>query len=155
VVGVAWIDDDPEAGLLVRLALPARHAPRCAGCGRVTRAVYDHRERRWRHLDVGRTRLVVSCRLARVRCGARGVREQQVPWARAGARFTRALEDTCAWLARGAPARVVAALLRVDWETVGASPGAWWPRPARAQTAWTGCAGSAWTRSRGSGATTT
>jgi transposase len=44
---------------------------------------------------------------------------EEVPWARPGARFTRAFEDTCAWLARDAPKSVVAQLLRVDWASVG------------------------------------
>jgi hypothetical protein len=33
VVGVEWLGGDPRAGVLVELALPARRAPRCAGCG--------------------------------------------------------------------------------------------------------------------------
>jgi len=59
--------------------------------------------RSWRHLDMGRTRCRVRCRIARVACLRCGVRAEAVPWARAGARFTRAFEDTCAVLARAPP----------------------------------------------------
>ena len=38
-------------GLLLGVA-PSTRQPRCSGCGRVVHAVYDGRERRWRHLDV-------------------------------------------------------------------------------------------------------
>jgi transposase len=44
---------------------------------------------------------------------------EEVPWARPGSRFTRAFEDTCAFLARDAPKTVVARLMRIDWATVG------------------------------------
>jgi hypothetical protein len=44
---------------------------------------------------------------------------EEVPWARAGSRFTRAFEDSCVFLARDAPKSVVARLMRIDWATVG------------------------------------
>ncbi len=43
-----------------------------------------------------------------------------VPWARAGSRFTTALEDTAAWLVCHAALSVVAILLRVAWRSVWA-----------------------------------
>jgi transposase len=42
----------------------------------------------------------------------------QVPWDRAGARFTYAFEETCAWLAARTAVSRVAELLRVTWRTV-------------------------------------
>jgi transposase len=42
-----------------------------------------------------------------------------VPWARHGAGFTRALEDTAAWLVVHTSRVAVAELLRVAWRTVG------------------------------------
>ena len=41
-----------------------------------------------------------------------------VPWARPGARFTAAFEDTAAWLVCHATLSVVAMLLRVAWRSV-------------------------------------
>lgn len=115
VVGVELVDDRVE----VEVALSRRRAPRCSGCGRVVRSVHDHRTRRWRHLDLARTRIVVRCRIARLACPACGVRAQGVSFARAGSRFTRAFEDSCAFLTRSAPQSVVARLMRIDWGTVG------------------------------------
>jgi transposase len=119
IVAVRWHEGASGRAIEVEVALPARRLRRCGGCGRPANAVHDHRTRRWRHLDLARTRLVLVCRLARVACPSCGVAEERVPWARAGARFTRAFEDTCAWLARQAPQSVVARLLGLDWETVG------------------------------------
>lgn len=46
-----------------------------------------------------------------------------VPWARHGARFTTALEDTAAWLAARTSASAVTGLLRVVWRNVVAIVG--------------------------------
>jgi transposase len=42
-----------------------------------------------------------------------------VPWARHGARQTRAFEDTAAWLVTQCSKTAVSGLLRVAWRTVG------------------------------------
>jgi transposase len=75
--------------------------------------------RRYRHLDVLRTRCVLQVEVRRVSCRRCGVAAEHIPWARPGSRFTRAFEDTCVWLVRDAPKSVVSRLMRVDWETVG------------------------------------
>jgi transposase len=55
----------------------------------------------------------------RVSCRAHGVTVAAVPWARHGARQTRALEDTVAWLATQCSKTAVTKLLRITWRTVG------------------------------------
>ena len=55
----------------------------------------------------------------RLACPACGVVAEEVPFARAGSRFTRAFEDTCVWLVKETPKTVVSRLMRVDWATVG------------------------------------
>ena len=92
---------------------------RCSGCGHTTRSTYDRSIRSWRHLDALRTRVDLRCEVRRIDCPACGVVAAQVPWARAGSRFTRAFEDICAVLARDAPKSLVARLMRIDWATVG------------------------------------
>jgi transposase len=118
VVGVELVEEDAEA-VIVTLALRARRAMRCSGCGERVRGAYDTRPMSWRHLDLGRVRCVLRCEARRVECPVCGVRAEAVPWARAGSRFTRAFEDTCAFLVRDAPKSVVARLMRIDWATVG------------------------------------
>jgi len=92
----------------------------CARCGCVGRAAYDRRRRRWRHLDLGRVRCLLECELRRFRCpGCARIVTEAVPWARPGARFTRAFEDLVGWLAQQAAFSVLARLLRISWRSVG------------------------------------
>ena len=119
VVGVKVEDGDGIEQVVVEVALRARRALRCSGCGGRVRGAYDSRVMSWRHLDLGRVRCVIRCEVRRVECSGCGVRVEAVPWARAGSRFTKAFEDTCVYLVKHAPKTTVAALMRVDWATVG------------------------------------
>lgn len=120
VLGVELIEDEGGAErVVVEVALRARRAMRCSGCEGRVRVAYDTRPMSWRHLDLGRVRCVIRCEVRRVECPGCGVRVEQVPWARAGSRFTRAFEDTAVYLVKHAPKSTVAALMRVDWHTVG------------------------------------
>ncbi|MCA1698558.1 MAG: ISL3 family transposase, partial [Actinobacteria bacterium] len=53
------------------------------------------------------------------RCPDCGVKVEAVGWARPGARHTRDFEDVVAFLAQQMAKTPIAALMRVDWETVG------------------------------------
>jgi transposase len=118
VVAVELVEDGQER-VLVDVVRPVRRRMRCPGCGFQTRATYDRAIRTWRHLDVLRTRCLLRCEVRRIECPECGVVGEEVPWARPGSRFTRAFEDTCAFLVRDAPKSVVARLMRIDWATVG------------------------------------
>ncbi|MCB0872917.1 MAG: ISL3 family transposase [Thermoleophilia bacterium] len=120
VVGVELEED--EGGIervVVTVALRPRRVSRCSGCARRSRSIYDSRPGSWRHLDMGRVRCLIRAEVRRVACPSCGVRTEAVPWARAGSRFTRAFEDTCVYLVKHAPKSTVAALMRIDWATVG------------------------------------
>ena len=120
VLGVAVEGEGPGRCAVVELGLPGRRRQRCSGCAQVVAAVYDHPDPPLAaHLDAARARLVVRARLARVSCPGCGVRPEQVYFARPGARFTRAFEDTVCWLLKAAPRAVVARLMRVDRKTAG------------------------------------
>jgi transposase len=112
---------DEDADAVVALVRPTRsRRRRCAVCQR--RCVgYDQGEgrRRWRGLDLGVVRVFLEADAPRVRCPAHGVVVAAVPWARHGAWFTRAFEDTAAWLAVHTSKVAVAELLGVAWRTVG------------------------------------
>jgi transposase len=115
VVGVQFT----PTGIVVALRRRSRRL-RCP-CGWSTRAVYDRSTRRWRHLDLGASRLFLQaeiCRLACRRCGR--VRTETVPWARPGARFTRDFEDVVAYLAQRTDKTTITRLLRCSWEAVAA-----------------------------------
>jgi transposase len=115
VVGVQF----SPAGIVVVLRRRGRRL-RCR-CGWSTRAVYDRTTRRWRHLDLGASRLYLKAEIRRLACRACGrVRTKTVPWARPGARFTRDFEDVVAYLAQRTDKTTITRLLRCSWEAVAA-----------------------------------
>ncbi|MGH9003517.1 MAG: ISL3 family transposase, partial [Acidimicrobiia bacterium] len=88
-------------------------------CGWKTRAVHDRSTRRWRHLDLGSSRLWLEAEIRRLRCRrCRRVRTEEVPWARPKARHTRDFQDVVAWLAQRTDKTTITRLLRVSWEAV-------------------------------------
>jgi transposase len=125
VKGIAWETDAwtvPEEPQLVVWLQPVRSERRyCPHCGRRGRR-YDagHGERRWRAPDFGLVRVHLVAPAPRVRCPEHGVVVARVPWARHRSGFTRAFEDTVAWLVTRTDKSTLATLLRVAWRTVGA-----------------------------------
>ncbi|MCL5445595.1 MAG: hypothetical protein M1121_06015 [Actinobacteria bacterium] len=67
----------------------------CPECDYTTKARYDTRPvaSTWRHLDLGKWRLVVQAFLRRIDCPIHGARTEGVPFARANSHFTRDFED--------------------------------------------------------------
>lgn len=119
--GVTVADVDFQSGRVVVTARLRSARLRCPDCSFQTFARYDTRDvsSTWRHLDLGSWRLVVQAGLARLNCPDHGVRTQAVPFARAGARFTRDFEDLVGWLVTTTDKTAVCRLVRVDWDTVG------------------------------------
>jgi transposase len=112
---------DEDAGARIALVRPTRsRRGRCGLCQRRCPG-YDQGDgrRRWRTLDLGPVQAFLEADAPRVRCRQHGVVATAVPWARHGAGFTHALEDTAAWLATHTSRVAVAELLRVAWRTVG------------------------------------
>ena len=112
---------DPDADAVVAVVRPTRsRRQRCPTCQRRCPG-YDQGEGRcrWRALDLGVTRAFLEADAPRVACSQHGVVVAAVPWARHGAGFTHAFEDTTAWLAVHTSRVAVAELLRVTWRTVG------------------------------------
>ena len=107
--------DDLEIRLRPRII----HRWRCPHCQQ-RRPGYDPgRERRWRALDFGRTKVFVVAHVPRVNCPEHGVVVAAVPWARHGARHTIAFEQLAAWCAVEMSSTAAARLLRCTWRTIG------------------------------------
>jgi transposase len=95
-----------------------RRRPVCP-CGWKGRAIYDRSVRRWRHLDVGASKLWLEAEIRRQHCRrCDRVRTEAVEWARPGARLSRDFEDVIAWLAQHTDKTTITTLLRTTWETV-------------------------------------
>ena len=100
---------------------PTTEIPRCGGCGRQVRKVYDQRKPRlWRHLDLAGMSLELRYAPRRLRCPSCGVTTEMVPWADPMSWFTHAFEQTVGYLAQESSKTVVSTMMRVAWATVGA-----------------------------------
>lgn len=115
----AWVSSvvfTPE-GIVVGLRRrPGR--PVCP-CGRRGTGGYDTSMRRWRHLDLGSSKLFLEAQIRRLHCRrCDRVVTEVVPWARPRARCSRDFEDVVAWLAQRTDKTTIARLLRTSWETV-------------------------------------
>lgn len=114
VTGVSLEED----AVVVDVA-PDKRLARCSGCGHPCSRLYDHRPRKWRHLDMGGFKVELRYDLRRVDCRRCGVTTEMVPWADDGAWFTREFEQLVGFLAQNANKTVVASLMRIAWRTVG------------------------------------
>lgn len=92
---------------------------RCPKCDFSTRASYDSHRAWWRHVALGKWRVIISATVCRVDCPRHGVLTEAVPWAGPESRFTLDFEDLTAWLAREMNKTAVTRLLHVTWRTVG------------------------------------
>lgn len=113
-----------EAGqqVVVSVRPVAREQRRCGLCGRRCPR-YDRGRavrRRWRCLDLSTAVTWLEADVVRVQCRDHGVVVARVPWARHGARHTRAFDDQVAWLAVKTSKSAVCELMRIQWRTVGA-----------------------------------
>ena len=88
-------------------------------CGWKGRAIYDRSVRRWRHLDLGGSRLFLEAEVRRLHCRrCQRVRTEAVPWARPTARHSRDLQGLVAFMAQRMDKTTITKLLRISWESV-------------------------------------
>ena len=115
VENIDLVDENVE----IRLRPRIKHRWRCPHCQKGCPGYDLGRERRWRALDFGRTKVFVVARVPRVTCAQHGVVVASVPWARHGARHTLAFEQLAAWCAVEMSSTAAARLLRCTWRTIG------------------------------------
>lgn len=115
VLGVSIEGDS----IVVRVRPHRREQLRCPVCGRRCEC-HDHEPtRRWRAMDLARSKCYLEYRPARVSCPEHGTLVERVPWARRRSRFTRDFEDWVACLAVRCCMSAVARIARVEWHSVG------------------------------------
>jgi len=113
---VASVEFTPEG---VVVGLRRRKGRPVCPCGQKASGAYDSSVRRWRHLDLGASKLLLEAEIRRLHCRRCGrVRTEAVPWARPRARHSRDFEDVVAWLAQRTDKTTITRLLRTSWETV-------------------------------------
>jgi transposase len=83
-----------------------------------TATLYDHRNRRWRHLDSCNHKTIIEAEVPRIQCEEHGIKQIPVPWAEKNNRFTMELERAiCLWL-KMAPIKEVASMFQMSWDEV-------------------------------------
>jgi len=84
----------------------------CPVCG-IAAPVHDTSEKTWRHLNFFQFEAYLTARVPRVKCpnADHGVKQVQVPWARAGSGFTLLFEALVMALVREMPVKAAAAIL--------------------------------------------
>ena len=110
---------DVALGCFIVGVKPTWRLPRCSCCGKRAPGYDKKKKRRWVHLSMGRTRMVLEADIRRVACKRCGVKVEQVPWARPGSRFTRDFEEMTAYMAQIADRTAVSKLMGISWATVG------------------------------------
>ena len=104
----------------IRVAVaPTFRKHRCPHCDFCTVGRYDSDLRRWRHVALGRWRIVLEYQICRLSCPRHGVVTEVVPWAQPRSAFTTDFEDLVAWTARTMDKTAVTRLLHIAWATVG------------------------------------
>ncbi len=89
----------------------------CSKCGKLCTR-YDHRQRRWRHLDTCQYRTILVADVPRVQCTEHGVVQVLVPWSVPGSRFTALFESLIIDWLHEASMSAVARQLRLSWDEV-------------------------------------
>ena len=103
--------------VIVKVVRDKRAALECPECG--TRGTgYDHRVRRWRHLDTCQYQTILEADIPRVRCKVHGVRQTSVPWAEEGSRFTALFEALVIDWLHESTLTGVAGQLGLSWDEV-------------------------------------
>jgi transposase len=83
----------------------------CPSCEEDRCTVHDTKERTWRHLNFFQYETYLHARVPRVRCGSCGIKQVEVPWARAGSGFTLLFEMLVLQLSREMSVAGVGALV--------------------------------------------
>jgi transposase len=87
----------------------------CPTCGGQA-TIYDHQQRRWRHLDTMQLKTFIECQVPRVRCEEHGVKQLPVAWAEGNARFTALFEALVINWLKEASISAVAEMLGLSWD---------------------------------------
>ena len=107
-----------EAGeIIIEVELRRPFELSCPECGEPMSG-YDHRRRRWRHLDTCQYKTLIEADVPRGECPSHGVRQIEVPWAEDRSRFTALFESLVIDWLQEASQIAVARRLRLSWDEV-------------------------------------
>jgi transposase len=87
----------------------------CPQCGTEGR-LYDHRPRRWRHLDSCNHKTIIEADIPRVECSEHGVKQGGVSWAEKNSRFTLEFERAVIIWLKEASVSAVSEFFDISWD---------------------------------------
>lgn len=115
---VTSVDVDLTGGdVTVQVAAKAGSRHHCSRCGQACPG-YDHRMRRWRHLDTCQLQTLLVAEVPRVKCPEHGVVMVEVPWAEPNSGFTALFEALVIDWLKEASIAAVARRLQLSWNAV-------------------------------------
>ena len=115
---VEEVDLDREAHkVTVRVGLTEKAIGVCPDCNEACSG-YDHRVRRWRHLDTCQYETIIEAQILRINCKRHGVISIPVPWAEPGSGFTALFEALVIDWLKEATISAVAKQMGLSWSAV-------------------------------------
>ena len=109
--------DKETKEIIVKVGLTEEAAGICPKCGKVC-TVYDHRLKRWRHLDTCQYQTIIEANLMRVQCEEHGVLLMSVPWAEDRTKYTALFEALIIDWLKEASISAVAEQFRLSWSAI-------------------------------------
>ena len=103
--------------IVVKVELTNEAVGVCPKCGKVC-PVYDHRLKRWRHLDTCQYQTIIEANLMRVKCEEHGVLLMSVPWAEDRTKYTALFEALIIDWLQEASISAVAEQFKLSWSVI-------------------------------------
>lgn len=111
---------DRESGTVeISVRRRSNAKPRCPDCGKALGGSIRLHRKRWRHLDLIKTPVFVSCDIREGYCAKHGQRVERVPWAHAGARHTTLFDLCVSSFVQVGNKSAAARTFGISWRTVG------------------------------------
>jgi transposase len=110
--------DDNNRTILVELKYRKNKQFVCPICQCPVNVIHDHKERTWRHIDLGVYKTVLRAAVPRINCPQCGVNQIKVPWAEKHMRITGQLQRQLVSGLLAMCAKDVCRMYQVTWQTV-------------------------------------
>lgn len=96
---------------------PQGQQAQCPECGSSV-PLYDHLERRWRHLDTCQYQTILIAQVPRADCPTHGIKQMKVPWAQRRSQFTALFEGVVILWLKETSIQAVSKQFKLSWEEV-------------------------------------
>ena len=101
--------------VLIQVEYKSEQPVNCPECQREA-AKYDHKKRRWRHLDTCQMKTIIECEIPRTNCREHGIKQIAVPWAESNSRFTALFEALVITWMKEASIKAVGKAFGISWD---------------------------------------